>query len=107
MSPAVQKLAKLLGDAPSDDPGLQLVTVKVLTNLSLDRGAAWPAVDVEAVKTALEQTIADSEELVSADGADERQQLLELAKHLQSRLPGPPGPAGVPKAASEESKLAD
>eukprot|EP00441_Pelagodinium_beii_P035253 CAMPEP_0197633012 /NCGR_PEP_ID=MMETSP1338-20131121/9484_1 /TAXON_ID=43686 ORGANISM="Pelagodinium beii, Strain RCC1491" /NCGR_SAMPLE_ID=MMETSP1338 /ASSEMBLY_ACC=CAM_ASM_000754 /LENGTH=882 /DNA_ID=CAMNT_0043204595 /DNA_START=1 /DNA_END=2649 /DNA_ORIENTATION=- len=83
--PAVQKLAKLLGDAPSDDPALQLVAVKVLTNLSLDPGAAWPATDVEAVRETVEQTIGDCEELASEEV--ERQQLLDLARHLQSRLP--------------------
>jgi len=84
VSPAVQKLAKLLGDAPSDDPALQLVAVKVLTNLSLDPGAAWPAADVEAVRGVVESTIADCEEL--PDGP-ERQQLVELAQQLQGRLP--------------------
>eukprot|EP00930_Biecheleria_cincta_P018038 TRINITY_DN14177_c0_g1_i2.p1 TRINITY_DN14177_c0_g1~~TRINITY_DN14177_c0_g1_i2.p1 ORF type:complete len:868 (-),score=162.47 TRINITY_DN14177_c0_g1_i2:21-2624(-) len=84
VSPAVQKLAKLLGDAPSDDPALQLVAVKVLTNLSLDPGAAWPATDVEAVRGVVESTIADCEELADSP---ERQQLIELAKQLQGRLP--------------------
>jgi len=84
--PAVQKLAKLLGDAPSDDPALQLVAVKVLTNLSLDPGAAWPATNVEAVRETVEQTIGDCEEIACSQ-EPERQQLLDLARHLQSRLP--------------------
>ncbi|CAE8661374.1 unnamed protein product, partial [Polarella glacialis] len=100
-SPAVQKLAKLLGDAPSDDAALQLVAVKVLTNLSLDPGAAWPATHVEVVREVLEQTVADCQE--SADLADsaERQQLLDLARHLQSRLP--PAPARAAESTEDVS----
>ncbi|CAJ1400596.1 unnamed protein product [Effrenium voratum] len=96
-TPAVQKLAKLLGDAPADDPLLQLVTVKVLTNLSLDSRAAWPAEDAEAVSGVLLQTIADSQDLASE--SLERQQLLDLSRHLQSRLPG--SASAQPETAAE------
>lgn len=90
-TPAVQKLAKLLGDAPCNDPMLQLVAVKVLTNLSLDSRAAWPMEDVELVRGVLVQSIADSQELGAGD--PERQQLIDLARHLQGRLPAPDPPA--------------
>lgn len=86
-TPAVEKLGKLLGDAPTDDPLLQLVAVKVLTNLSLDSQATWSATDIEAVRSALLQTIAESKELASIS---ERQQLIELAQQLVSRLPESP-----------------
>ncbi|CAE7490661.1 Armc2 [Symbiodinium natans] len=74
----------LLGDAPADDPLLQLVAVKVLTNLSLDHRATWTAPDIEAVRSALAQTIAESKELADVS---ERQQLLELSQQLLGRLP--------------------
>lgn len=96
-SPAVPKLAKLLGDAPSDDPALQLVAVKVLTNLSLDPQAAWPASDVEAVRAILDQLIGENEELPDAKESPDKQQLLELSQHLMSRLP-PIGTEATPTA---------
>jgi len=86
-TPAVEKLGKLLGDAPTDDPLLQLVAVKVLTNLSLDSQATWSATDIEAVRSALLQTIAESKELADIS---ERQQLIELSQQLVSRLPESP-----------------
>ena len=46
----------------SEDPALQLVAVKVLTNLSLASGATWPLEEVEALRNGLMQTIADSQE---------------------------------------------
>eukprot|EP00435_Cladocopium_sp_Y103_P002839 s4514_g1.t1 len=90
-TPAVQKLAKLLGDAPCSDPMLQLVAVKVLTNLSLDSRAAWPVEDVELVA-----------------GDEERQQLIDLARHLQGRLPAapdPPAPATSAPADGQEDDM--
>ncbi|CAE7762566.1 Armc2, partial [Symbiodinium microadriaticum] len=98
-TPAVEKLGKLLGDAPTDDPLLQLVAVKVLTNLSLDSQATWSATDIEAVRSALLQTIAESKELASIS---ERQQLIELAQQLVSRLPeSPDADPGSPDGAAK------
>ncbi|CAK9053235.1 Modification methylase Rho11sI (M.Rho11sI) (Bsu P11s) (Cytosine-specific methyltransferase Rho11sI) [Durusdinium trenchii] len=91
-TPAVPKLTKLLADAPADDPALQLVAIKVLTNLSLDSRAAWPMEEVDALRGVLVQTIADSEEVTESS---ERQQLLDLARHLQSRLPASTEPSEV------------
>ncbi|OLQ10053.1 Armadillo repeat-containing protein 2 [Symbiodinium microadriaticum] len=99
-TPAVEKLGKLLGDAPTDDPLLQLVAVKVLTNLSLDSQATWSATDIEAVRSALLQTIAESKELASIS---ERQQLIELAQQLVSRLPeSPDADPGSPDGAAKD-----
>jgi len=88
--PVVQKLGQLLDDCPPDDVPLQLVAVKVLTNLSLDPGAVWPA-GIHDVREALERLI----EAIGvaptgaspAEGADEGHQLLELSQFLLGRLP--------------------
>eukprot|EP00928_Gymnodinium_smaydae_P012508 TRINITY_DN14531_c0_g5_i1.p1 TRINITY_DN14531_c0_g5~~TRINITY_DN14531_c0_g5_i1.p1 ORF type:complete len:868 (-),score=193.45 TRINITY_DN14531_c0_g5_i1:100-2646(-) len=85
--PVLQKLGKLLVDAPADDIQLQLVAVKVLTNLSLDPGATWPASSSEDVRGALQQMIASEG---APENAEEKQQLVELAQHLLGRLPPAP-----------------
>jgi len=82
-SPVVLKLAKLLTDAPRDDDALQLVAVKVLTNLSLDPSVCWASSAVARVRAALQQTLDSGAAATSA----ERQQLAELAGQLQARLP--------------------
>jgi len=91
-TPIVRKLAELLNDAPPDDPGLRLVSVKVLTNLSLDTSVRWSAVDVQAVRTVLLRIPSDCEEVAAELEEDEQataemQQLLELARRLLQRLP--------------------
>mmetsp|Transcript_19615 Transcript_19615/g.45657 ORF Transcript_19615/g.45657 Transcript_19615/m.45657 type:complete len:898 (+) Transcript_19615:54-2747(+) len=89
-----QKLVKLLRDAPLDDPGLQLVAIKVLTNLSLDANMSWTAADSEATREALEELSTAASSLEAAEAEEEiiaeRQQMLELAQHLLSRLPSQP-----------------
>lgn len=55
-----EKLAKLLHDAPADDYALQLVAVKVLTNLSIDPSAPWSLPETEAALL----------QLVSSEGTD-------------------------------------
>mmetsp|Transcript_104392 Transcript_104392/g.225237 ORF Transcript_104392/g.225237 Transcript_104392/m.225237 type:complete len:884 (-) Transcript_104392:18-2669(-) len=85
--PVVSKLGKLLGDA-AQDPALQLVAVKVLTNLSLDPGLGWSPADVEAVRRNLEQIIADDQGGEPSE-EPEQAQLLELARQLLARLDGP------------------
>jgi len=106
--PVVAKLSKLLGDAPMDDPALQLVAVKVLTNLSLDPNVAWSAQDLEVSRGVLESTVADveaaaggqEEETEEADDTEaERQQLLDLAGQLLARLPKPELAEAEPEAA--------
>lgn len=89
----VPKLAKLLDDAPQDDPELQLCAVKVLTNLTLDGAVRWEADNVESVKSALTQ-ITDPKHcqpchIEEEDQAlkDIRASLLDLSKHLLARLP--------------------
>lgn len=82
--PLVQKLGRLLGDALPEDSGLQLVAVKVLTNLSLDPGASWPSFGIAEVREALQQLTEEPEE---EDGpSEERHQLLELSRLLLARL---------------------
>jgi len=85
-----EKLAKLLHDAPADDYALQLVAVKVLTNLSIDPGALWSLPETEVALL----------QLVSSEGTDstgkeccdseDRRHVMELAQHLleQIRLSG-------------------
>merc|ERR1712060_913385 len=94
--PAVQKLGNVLSDAPLDDPALQLVAVKVLTNLSLDPSVTWAAPDTEAIREVLEQAATDNTSLAMegtkagadvGNGPDTRQQLLELSQQLLGRLP--------------------
>jgi len=90
-SPIVQKLGKLLSEAPPDDPALRLVAVKVLTNLSLDPSIGWTPTDVEAVRSVLEQMPADCEEVAMEDDDEQtisdRNQLLNLSQELLLRLP--------------------
>merc|ERR1712113_270087 len=47
--PVVEKLGNLLVDIPGDHVALQLVAVKVLTNLSLDTGVNWSSQDVDKI----------------------------------------------------------
>jgi len=91
-TPIVRKLIELVNDAPADDPGLRLVAIKVLTNLSLDTSTRWSALDVQAVRSALQQIPVDCEEVSTALQEDpqtmaDMQQLLELTRKLQQRLP--------------------
>merc|ERR1712151_218872 len=83
------------------DPELQLVAVKVLTNLSLDPSVTWAKPDSEAIREVLEQTATDNTSVAiegakaggdAAGGPGARQQLLELSQQLLARLPesGPP-----------------
>lgn len=103
--PAVQKLAQLLNDAPNDDPDLQLVAVKVLTNLSLDPGVEWRGSDLEELRGSLTRLEDGGEG--AADS--EREQLLELSRRLLERLPAceesfataPPDPTGNAFGASD------
>mmetsp|Transcript_29641 Transcript_29641/g.83577 ORF Transcript_29641/g.83577 Transcript_29641/m.83577 type:complete len:902 (-) Transcript_29641:164-2869(-) len=95
--PAVQKLGTVLTDAPLDDPALQLVAVKVLTNLSLDPGVEWAPPDVKAIREVLEQALVDNASVgveissrAEHDAAGARQQLLDLARQLLDRLPQQP-----------------
>uniref|UniRef100_A0A7S4SBQ2 C2H2-type domain-containing protein n=1 Tax=Alexandrium monilatum TaxID=311494 RepID=A0A7S4SBQ2_9DINO len=85
--PVVEKLAKLLGDAPLEDTALQLVAVKVLTNLSLDPSIGWPAAAVGKVRGALEQIIGADGNCGEGGAEGEDQQLGELSRHLLGRLP--------------------
>jgi len=86
--PLVEKLGKLLADVWDDNEmSLQLVSVKVLTNLSLDTSATWPAAGSKEVRTALDLMIANDGAELDEAAAAEREQLLELSQHLLSRLP--------------------
>lgn len=112
--PVVEKLAKLLCDAPDNDPALQLVAVKVLTNLSLHPSIQWSEEDGEALRNAINQMVASAEHL-DGEGEDEeevaeRQQMLELSRLLLGNL----GSLGnqlcdskrpVPAATQEATKL--
>lgn len=84
--PLIPKLRKLLGDAPADDIELQLVAVKVLTNLSLDPSVEWSPQEISATATMLENLVATSESGEAIDNP-EGQQMRDLAKTLLSRLP--------------------
>jgi len=101
--PTVQKLGKLLGDAPPDDVALLLVAVKVLTNLSLDPGAAWPT-GTEDVREALLMLTQDGV-LPGGDDDTDKQQFLELSHHLLGRLP-PPSPSALAEAKANAAALA-
>lgn len=79
----VRKLTQLLNDAPDEDPELQLVAVKVLTNVSLDPSVEWRGKDVEDMRCALLHLGGGGERDVSGDW----QQLLELSQRLLERLP--------------------
>jgi len=94
-TPLLQKLGRLLADAPPEDLALQLVSVKVLTNLSLDPAIGWPREATDQLRAVLEQTAfsctsgaapPSSSRVAKANAAD-RQQLQELAENLVHRLP--------------------
>jgi hypothetical protein len=94
-TPLLQKLSRLLADAPPEDLALQLVAVKVLTNLSLDPATGWPPEATDELRAVLEQTAfsctsgaapASSSKVAKANAAD-MQQLQELAGNLVQRLP--------------------
>lgn len=108
--PVTQKLAKLLTDAPADDAALQLVAVKVLTNLSLDPSVGWAGADLEGIRSALEQSIQRGESAfavssVSEPADPERPQLLDLTRHLLGRLP--PSVATTLAERAERAKRAE
>jgi len=109
--PVAQKLGKLLIDIPDNDPALQLVAVKVLTNLSIHPSVQWPSEDSEILHGALTQMIASAEQLNGSTAEEEeaeRQQMLELARVLLSNLssaggldPGASGAAPSPEASPD------
>merc|ERR1719218_235752 len=72
VGPVAQKLGKLLNDAPDSDPALQLVAVKVLTNLCMHPSIEWPAEDAESLHAALSQMIVSAEQ-VDAGGEEEEE----------------------------------
>jgi len=82
--PVVEKLGNLLVDIPGDHVALQLVGVKVLTNLSLDSGVNWSSQDVEKICGALTQTL--SERAEDGEDTDDRPELERLARSLRDRL---------------------
>jgi len=107
--PLIQKLGKLLCDmSAEDDVQMQDVAVKVLMNLAMDPGVAWPPADAEVVRDALEQIVAEgSRPEDDAGAAEERQSLLDLSARLLAKLPPPlraPGTsaAGAPGGAAAE-----
>lgn len=55
--------------------------------------------DVELVRGVLAQSIADSQEV---GDEDQRQQLIDLARHLQGRLPAAPDPPAPAAPADAE-----
>jgi len=89
-----QKLGQLLGDVLLEDVGLQLVAVKVLTNLSLDPNVSWLSQDVVSIREALQELVSgqleppDNETNVS-DGPSEAEQMMTLSQQLLCRLPEP------------------
>mmetsp|Transcript_103040 Transcript_103040/g.204529 ORF Transcript_103040/g.204529 Transcript_103040/m.204529 type:complete len:920 (+) Transcript_103040:163-2922(+) len=94
-TPLLEKLSRLLTDAPRDDLALQLVAVKALTNLAMDSAIGWPPQVTDELHTVLEQTAVSctlgaaspsSSKAAKANAAD-RQQLQELAENLMHRLP--------------------
>lgn len=88
--PVVEKLEKLLVDADDvEDAALQLVAVKVLTNLSIHPSVQWSKEETEGLQSALGRVVASASELRTAEDETERQQLLELARALLGTL----GPA--------------
>lgn len=89
--PVAEKLGKLLCDAPDTDPALQLVAVKVLTNLSIHSSVQWSTEDIEGLNDGLSQMITSAENLdggAEEEEEVERQQMLELAKMLLEKLGG-------------------
>jgi hypothetical protein len=94
--PVVGKLGKLLCDAPPDDTALQLVAVKVLTNLSRDpAGTTWSNAASEDVREALQQILAESsQEVEQLEPDEEMRQLLDLSQQLLARL-APAAPANT------------
>jgi len=89
-NPIVSKLAKLLKESPRDDLTLQLVAVKVLTNLSLDSSIRWVSPDAELIRNSLDDIILNLEDEYSdqeSPGTSDKQQLTGLCQQLSSRLP--------------------
>ncbi|CAK0887433.1 unnamed protein product, partial [Prorocentrum cordatum] len=90
--PLIQKLGKLLCDmGAEDDVQMQDVAVKVLMNLAMDPGVAWPPADAEVVRDALEQIVSEGRRPAEedAEAAEERQGLLDLSARLLAKLPPP------------------
>mmetsp|Transcript_13446 Transcript_13446/g.22140 ORF Transcript_13446/g.22140 Transcript_13446/m.22140 type:complete len:849 (-) Transcript_13446:172-2718(-) len=86
------KLAAVLGDAPSDDIELQLVAVKVLSNLWLSGNseAPWAAGELAAVHTGLDRVARQLEN--GASGEDDEasamsSSLAELVAKLRDSIP--------------------
>lgn len=110
--PVAEKLAKLLVDAPDSDPALQLVAVKVLTNISLHPTVRWSDEDRQglhdAVKTmvsSVEQYNGEGDEEVDEEDEAERQQMLGLARQLMSTLAAAGGSqAGVCRPVGQDSE---
>jgi len=98
--PLIQKLGKLLCDmSAEDDVQMQDVAVKVLMNLAMDPGVAWPPADAEVVRDALEQIVAEGSR-PTEDDAEERQSLLDLSARLLAKLP--PRAPGTPAAGTPD-----
>eukprot|EP00929_Paragymnodinium_shiwhaense_P055011 TRINITY_DN27592_c0_g2_i1.p1 TRINITY_DN27592_c0_g2~~TRINITY_DN27592_c0_g2_i1.p1 ORF type:complete len:962 (-),score=155.66 TRINITY_DN27592_c0_g2_i1:84-2969(-) len=99
--PLVEKLGRLLADVWDEkEMSLQLVSVKVLTNLSLDTSTTWPTHGSQEVRGALEMMIASDGSGLDEAAAADREQLLELSQHLLARLPpGSEKPLPTPDAA--------
>jgi hypothetical protein len=84
--PVVEKLGKLLVDAEEvEDAALQLVAVKVLTNLSIHPSVQWSAEDIEYLRNSLGSIISTAAG-VSESADPERFQMLELARLLLSNF---------------------
>merc|ERR1712087_161206 len=84
--PSGGKIGNLLKDIPSDHLALQLVAVKVLTNLSLDPGVNWSPSDIDKICDALETNLEPQKCEEGLDADDERQELEDLSRKLTERL---------------------
>jgi len=81
------KLAAILHEAPAEDPELLLVTVKVLSNLHLDKEAEapWQLEELQAVREGLRHICDDC--AAAEVGAGDPSPLLDLASGLLTALP--------------------
>jgi len=85
--PVVQKLGKLLVDAEeAEDPTLQLVAVKVLTNMSIHSSVQWSAEDVDCLSSALSSVVSSASSSRTGEDEVEKQELLELTRPLLANL---------------------
>jgi hypothetical protein len=85
--PVAQKIGKLLLDAEeAEDPTLQLVAVKVLTNLSIHPTVQWSAEDIDCLHHSLTSVLSSASTASESDDEAEKQQLLELTRPLLASL---------------------